>query len=478
MEFNKENFDFLVLENKIFKERIIILNDKLTIFESEINELKRIINQNSSNSSKPPSSDSFKRNPQPAFPKNKDKQNPKGGQVGHEGSTLAFVENPDNYNLLAPQVCPCCGGVLREAKIKKTGFKRQVIDIPLVVKPVVTEYEIGYAACCGKKHFGIFPPEAKAPTQYGNNVKAFVVLLSVQNNLSVEKIACLLKDVYSINMSTGTICNILEKMCHNLEPQINKIKEILCEAKLVHLDETSLNVQGKNYWLHVASTTKITFQYLNKGRGAEAHNCKAGFKPSPDQIIVHDCWRSYFTHYKNNPHVICNAHIIRELKGIIENYQTKWASVMLEYLYALYNVTKNGGILVSKQKTYWIKKYNLITQQANIDEPLALKNGKQGKPKQTKGRNLLSRLIDEQESILRFAFEENIPFTNNQAERDIRGAKTKQKNATHFGSTDGAENYLTIKSFISTLAKNGTNILQGITQILKSPDNIFNFSSA
>ena len=242
--------------------------------------------------------------------------------------------------------------------------------MPPEVKPVVTEFEIGYAECCGKKHYGTFPPDVKAPTQYGNNIKAFVVLLSVQNNVSVEKISCLLKDVYSIRMSTGTICNILEKMRDNLEPQINKIKEVLSTEKLVHLDETSLNVLGKNYWLHVVSTGKITFQYLNKGRGADAHNCEAGFKPSPNQIIVHDCWKSYFTHYKDNPHVICNAHIIRELKGIIENYQTKWVSDMLEYLYELYYKTKNGSILVAKQKTYWIKKYNLITQQANIDEPL------------------------------------------------------------------------------------------------------------
>ena len=121
MEFNNENFDFLVLENKVLKEMILILKEEVTLLKLDMQELKRIINQNSGNSSKPPSSDGFKRKPQPAFPKNKDNQNSKGGQVGHEGSTLSFVKNPDNYNLLVPQVCPCCGRVLKQANIKKNG---------------------------------------------------------------------------------------------------------------------------------------------------------------------------------------------------------------------------------------------------------------------------------------------------------------------------------------------------------------------
>jgi transposase len=453
------------------------LESQVQILTEEISELKRRLNQNSSNSHKPPSSDMFKPNPKPAFEvADKDKK-PIGGQKGHQGKTLSMVGIPDKKELIAPLKCSCCGKDLKDTVLNKTGIKKQDFDIPRKVNFTVTEYEIGYVECCGVKHYGNFPENIKATTQYGNNIRSLVVYLSVENNLSMKKIVSFLKTQYNLSMNVGTVRNILKSTMSIFELQTEQIKASLSKCKLVHLDETSVNINSKNHWVHNVSTDKFTYLYVNESRGAKAHHSAAGYKPPVEQYIVHDCWKTYFTEYENNPHVLCNAHIIRELKSLIENDNRKWASNMLALLYDLYNQTKNGTIKIIL-KNHWIKKFKKICNQANKEEPLFTKSGRQGKTKQTRGRNLLIRLIKEQEAILRFAFEENIPFTNNQAERDIRPIKVKLKMATNFRSGGGAEAFLCIKSVFSTITKNGLNILDSILTILENPHKPFNFSSA
>ena len=274
-------------------------------------ELKRQLNQNSNNSHKPPSTDMYKPNPKPAFPVEEKDKKKLGSQIGHIGKTLEMVAFPNKYFLISPKTCACCGKVLKGCKIEKTGKKRQVVDIPKIVNSEAIEYEIGYAVCCGVKHYGKFPKNLKATTQYGNYIKAFVVYLSVHNNLSVEKIVSLLKTTFNVTMNGGTVCNILHDTKIKLGHQLEEIKLLLANSNLVHLDETSINIKGKNHWVHNVSTKNLTYQYVDESRGAKAHKTKGGYQPTAGQIIVHDCWKMYFTEYRDNPHVLCNAHIIR-----------------------------------------------------------------------------------------------------------------------------------------------------------------------
>ena len=210
--------------------------------------------------------------------------------------------------------------------------------------------------------------------------------------------------------------------------------------------------------------------------GCQAHSNPQGYKPHQDQILIHDCWKSYISSYPYNEHALCNAHIIRELRAVIEDDKSPWASEMLEFLFLLYNRTEKGLSSLSN-KAYYEKKYEAICQKGNKYETKATANGKQGIPKQTKARNLLDRMILYKKEILRFAFEEKVPFTNNQAERDIRPIKGKQKVATHFRSKEGSQDYLKIHSIFSTIKKHGKNIMELLLQIWINPDNIvFNFS--
>ena len=464
--------------NKDLLKKIESLEKKIALLILENAELKRQLNQNSSNSHMPPSSDMFKPKPQPAFSKTEAEKKTIGGQIGHIGNTMQMVSNPNKYILLLPKekICTCCKKPLSDKLLQKTGIKRQVSDIPEMKDIEVTEYERGYKECCGQKYYGQFPNEASTNTQYGYRIKTLVVYLNIKCHLSVGKIVELLQASYGVKMNEGTVCNIIKSFSEKGQKFYEHILDLLKKTSIVHLDETSIKVNGKKDWAHTASTNDLTIVYVDESRSCQAHTNPQGYQPPQNQILIHDCWKSYFSTYPENEHSLCNAHILRELLSIIENYKSPWASEMHKFLLRLY-IRTDKGLSFIKNKSYYEKKYEEICKKGNKYESKATANGKQGVPKQTKARNLLDRMILHKNEILRFAFEENVPFTNNQAERDIRPIKGKQKVATHFRSLEGAQDYLKIHSIFSTIKKQGKNIIEIIHQIFKNPNDIvFNFS--
>ena len=144
---------------------------------------------------------------------------------------------------------------------------------------------------------------------------------------------------------------------------------------------------------------------------------------------------------------------------------------MHEFLLELFDVSQKATIIVPN-KAIWLKKYDIICQKADKEEPPPQK-GKRGRPKNSKGRNLLNRLVLHQDGVIAFAFTEGIPFTNNQAERDIRCLKTKQKVATSFRTFKGAQNYARIQSFVSTSRKHGMNVFQNLINIFNKKSVVF-----
>lgn len=181
---------------------------------------------------------------------------------------------------------------------------------------------------------------------------------------------------------------------------------------------------------------------------------------------VHDCWSSYFG-YRNVRHAVCGAHLLRELESLIEN-KSKWAKEFKVFLLDIYLYRKEKP---DDSKTEWETEFDRICERANEEEPQAEVSGKRGKKKRTKGRNLLERLIKRKESVLAFAYNADVPFTNNQAERDIRPVKLKQKVSGCFRTFHGAEVYARIEGYVSTLRKNQFNIFKELTNVF----NLTNF---
>lgn len=427
----------------------------------KIKELEVRLNQNSQNSSKPPSSD-FNKPPKkrrPGIPREIKK---KGGQIGHKGDTLKMVKEADVDDVIKLNPIRCnCGKRLKRQQMQLHS-RRQQFDIP-DPKLFITEYQQLSCTCpsCGQINYGKYPEDIKAPVQYGVGVKSLVTLLSVKCHLSYQNINGLFVDLFGQTINGATIQFAIEKSSIQSEATITYIKNKLLESAVSHLDETGYRVKQSKYWLHVMSNGLWTFLYTHKSRGKKAIKEELPDIYDYTGTIIHDSWQTYWN-IKSAKHGLCGSHILRELTALVEQ-NSKWAKQMFDLILGLYkkNVKEE---LINRNSLEW-KEYKRICLAALEEEPPPVK-GERGKPKKTKGLNLAERLMKYQEAVLRFARESNVPFTNNQAERDLRPTKGKMKVAGCFRSVAGARHYARLQSVFSTWRKQDYNIFQELKTIL------------
>jgi transposase len=438
-------------------ERIEALTLRLDQAEKEIaalktenSELKSRLSSNSKNSSKPPSSDGYKKKPALAK-KTKGKQ---GGQIGHNGNTLRQSQNPDQMVECKPIQCTC--GHIFNGQQMELSEKRQVFDLP-EPKLIVTEYQIYKCSCpdCGLINKGITPTGINSPVQYGNNAKALAVLLNVQYKLPFKKIQQLFGDLYSCSINESSVYSATQQCYDNLDQSEQQIKSKVAQSNVVHVDETGLRAEGLLRWLHTASTELYTYLFVHNKRGRLALQSDKSMLNNFTGWLVHDCWSSYFK-FTDAKHALCGAHIIRELQALIETGQSKWAKTFQTLLLHIYEMPFDQRIA---QRQQIISRYKRICQFGLKAEPPPVKTpAKRGRQKKSKARNLLERLIREQDAVLAFAFNQEVPFTNNLAERDIRPVKVKQKISNCFRTFKGAEIYARIEGFVSTSRKHNRNV--------------------
>ena len=362
------------LPNDIAELKAIIktLLERIEKLEAENAELRSRLGLNSENSHKPPSTDALTK--KTALPK-LEKSN-KGGQKGHQGNTLKQVSNPDTIIIQKPENCSCCGRLFHENEIEITS-KRQVFDLP-PQKLIVTEYQQGKVTCqCGHIEIGNYPVDVTQPTQYGQNVKALSVLLSVQYKMPQEQISQLFNDLYQSPLNTSSIIHYLNTAYTQLEPIETEIKNQLLQEEVVHFDETGIRVEGNTKWLHTACNEKYTYLFVHEKRGFIALNSEQSLIKDFKNKAVHDCWASYFKF--DAQHIICNAHILRELTHLIEQ-GSQWAAQFHSFLLDCYYKTIDIKTVESR--------YTDIINQADLEEPhLSKLLNRRGKPKKTKGWN-------------------------------------------------------------------------------------------
>lgn len=439
------------------EEENALLRSENTQLKLENDSLRNQLKQNSNNSHKPPSTDGLKKKPALA----QSKGNKTGGQFGHTGKTLKMVSNPDHIIIHSPKSCRCCHKLFSACDVvEDTEQRRQVFDIP-APRLEVTEHRLGIISCCGQRYKGTFPSEINQVVQYGSKINALSVLLNTDYKMPFEKIEQLLGDLYGCSFNESTAISANTKCFDLLEPIESDIKKALLASSVVHFDETGMRVGGQLQWFHTASSQLFTYLFVHPKRGIKALQSSCSLIKDFTNRAIHDCWKSYFD-FTQCTHALCNAHILRELESLKEN-GALWASNMQNLLLELFILSDKATKIVDN-KQHWLIKYEDICQKAHQEEPPPL-FGKRGRPKNSKGRNLLNRLIQYQEGILAFAFIEDVPFTNNQAERDIRPLKTKQKAANSFRTFKGAQNHARIQSFVSTLRKHKMNVFQNICLI-------------
>jgi transposase len=461
----------------------VVINQLLLIIEhqqkqidelkSSVAELEARLNQNSRNSSRPPSSDGPKR--KPGIPK---EPKEKGGQHGHKGKNLERVDNPDQIIRLVTPQCTC--GLALDPQSGVVVQTHQVFDLPQP-RLEVTEYQVIQQVCtCGCTHQGQVPPGINAGVQYGSGVRALSVLLNNSCQLSFQKISTLFEDLFGYKLNESTAVSNNKLAYQRLESAENQIKASLVDSPLVHFDETGILVSTKLKWLHTACNTLFTYLFVSAKRGGKAHQEAASILAAFRGWAVHDCYATYFTYTKCR-HALCVAHLLRELQAQIEQHKL-WAAELKAFLLDLYQRSDKGKATVPQiaiEKQNWLEKCQKAIQLEELllpktDPPDPLKKKKRGRKPRGKALSLLDRLVLHSDAVLAFAEFECVPFTNNQAERDIRPVKTKQKVAGCFRTIEGAEIYARIQGFISTCRKHQLNVFNELraacsTQIYVAP---------
>lgn len=441
-----------------------LLRQQVARLEARVKQLEDRLAKNSSNSSKPPSSDGYNK-PNPKSRREKGKRS-RGGQKGHAGATLKRVKTPDHIVDHMASNCGQCGNTLQRAKEIDCEI-RQVFDIPSL-KINVTEHRSHKKCCdrCGYITAGKFPVEAYQTVQYGVQIKSLMVYMSQYQLLPYARLKEFFIDLFGQSISEGTLANANQEMHNKLEKTEKRIKGLLINSKVLHADETSLRVDKKRFWLHVASTTNLTHYDIHTKRGSEAVEA-IGILPKFEGTLIHDHLKSYFKYGKS--HSLCNAHHLRELTFIQERYKCKWAKEMETFLLTIkkqvethYQETSRS--LSEKKLKQIYNKYKKIVSQGRIECPRAEKptQAKKGRLKESDARNLLNRLREFGGATLAFAFNPRVPFDNNQAERDIRMTKVRQKISGCFRSETGAKIFCRVRGYVSTMKKNGVGILAAL----------------
>ena len=469
--FDAQAFEALGLENARLRDENARLRsayeDRQKInaqLAARIEELERRLKLNSSNSSKPPSSDGLKKPKAEMRTKSlRGKSgNTSGGQKGHKGTTLRQTAEPDHVEDHFPDTCGECGSILLSTAA--AGYTaRQVFDLPEPQPLVAVEHRAHACLCgrCGETTKAAFPQGVAAPVQYGPRIASVATYLQCAHFLPEERLSKVVADLFNAPLATATLAAMVHKAAERFMAFSTHLCEQISEkAGVKQLDETGFRIGGKTQWLHVACTPLLAFYRVSSKRGSLLSDLSG--------CIVHDHWKPYFT-LDNVVHALCNAHHLRELQALIDIEKEDWAGQMQRLLHRAHHIAQaaqNQNIAVSDRLIALVgRRYDKIIAQAlafHEAQPALSRPrpGKRGRKKRRTGHNLALRLREHKEGTLRFLADPDVPFTNNEAERDLRMMKLRQKISGGFRSQQGAEDFAILRSLITTARKQGWNIIE------------------
>ncbi|HJT59163.1 MAG TPA: IS66 family transposase [Ktedonobacteraceae bacterium] len=454
------------------QERVQALEEVITAQQERITTLERQQAKDSHNSSLPPASDRFVR-PAKSLRKKSGKQ--AGGQPGHPGHHLRPVEMPDEVLIHPVVACSHCQHDLRDEHAR-IAERRQVIDLP-VKRLWVVEHQVEekQCSCCGSVTRAGFPTEVCAPAQYGRGVQALSTYLVAFQAVPYDRTSQLLQDLFGVQLSAGSIAHFVCRCHQQLAIFEATLKAALIKARVLHQDETGLRVGKSGWWVHVCSTEKLTHYGAHKSRGRDGMDA-IGIAPQLTGTSVHDGLRSY--HGYQFTEAFCNVHHLRDLTFIEEELKQDWAKDMKTLLLEMKTVVEEARArgqpqLETSVLAPLLTRYDQLVRAGYQINPQVRKAEKSdqykrvpGRPRQSPARNLLDRFSVRKWDVLRFLLDFTVPFDNNQAERDLRMIKVQQKVSGCFRTEEGIGRFCRIRSYLSTLRKQGIALLSALESTL------------
>ena len=459
----------LVADNEAMRAEIATLR-------AENERLRRELEKNSGNSSKPPSRDpATERERQAEARRAKRSKGGKrrrpGKQPGSPGTTLAMSENPDQIVVHEPEVCAGCGGGLGEDDELVATARRQVVDIPQP-QPVTTEHQARTrrCGCCGTDTAAAFPEGVRAPVSYGPTVKSVVAYLLAFQHIPVGRTAEAMRDLFGLRISAGAIDSIYGDAARRLRGFIAALVAVLRALPVVHADETTDRIGTKTCWMHVVSTASYTLIHASVTRGMDAIRA-AGVLIGYRGVVVHDRLAMYWK--LKAKHQICAAHLLRDLAAVAEiASQAAWAEGFARLLVEINDVcadARHRGLktLAPSLRRTLTARYDSLVEAAlaaNPDPP----PGRKRDVLQRQSYNLAVAFETHKQSILRYMHDLRVGMTNNQGERDLRPVKLHRKISSCFKSQAGAERFAAVRSYLSTTRKHDVPALEALTRLFNN----------
>jgi transposase len=451
----------LVAEDSVLKEENRELKKKIAEFEDKVAILEGRMKKDSTNSSKPPSTDGLKK---PRIYSTREPSGKKpGGQPGHVGHFPKLPAEKVTIIERKEGVCPHDGGKI---KFGDKYQSRKNIDIEIVMHITEERAYEGECEICGKHYTAPFSSQFTAPVSYGSNMKSLISLLNEYGNVSDFKTAEIASSLCGdkINMSPGTVVNIRTALARKLQDTVDAIKQKLIDSGLLCVDETGVRVNGRLNWVSVYSNDWYTLFEHNKKRG---DHCKDedGILFLFTGILMHDHFKSY---YKNRllTHAECNQHILRYLKSVIEIQAHEWAKDMTKFLLdakALKDerIAAGENCLSPEELSELEHQYNAILDKGDAEYRAAI-DGKNNIKRFREELCLLRRLREYMDEHLRFLSNFAAPFGNNSSEQSVHIMKGKTNVSGGFRSEEGAKNHMIIASVITTIKKQKKNVFKMI----------------
>jgi transposase len=432
-----------------------------------IAELERRLGQDSSNSSRPPSSDApwEKKAAKKRSSRSRSGRNP-GKQPGASSSSRSLIDDPDEIVVLEPECCRGCASSLAEAPV--TGReRRQVVDVGPVPPPEVTEYQrvSKICTCCGAVTTPGWDDVATddprrdvvtglgSPVRIGPETLARAALLTCGHFLPVGRTRQLLRALAGIDVSTGFLAGIRGRAARKLEKRfLAHVRELLATAPVLHADETCGRAAGALSYVHVACTEYLTLMHVG-GRTRDDIDA-GGVLAEYSGVLVRDGYAGY-EHLTQALHAWCGAHLLRDLRALsdADPQGQLWALAMANTLLDAHHTARTARAESAD---------NLdpatLTRIRNLYRGALARGQTDNKDKRsslaTDARKLIRRFCRYEDMILRFATDLTVPFTNNTAERAIRPVKVQQRTSGGAWRTlQGLADFAIVQSYLDTATK-------------------------
>ena len=434
----EERFTTLLTENAALKERI--------------HDLEARLGQDSSNSSRPPSSDL------PAQPK-KTKAAPserkRGGQPGHPGSFRALLptEQVDQVVLVAPAVCRHCGQPFPSVGPRRSSrpWRHQVVEL-LTLAVRVTEYQMAVRRCphCGKRTRASLPPGVPR-RPFGPRLTAVAALLSGRYRLSQREVRQALKDLWEVTVSLGAITNLEQAQSAALQSPYTEVREAVQQAEVANMDETGWREDKQRAWLWTVVTAALTVFHIDRHRSGAVVDALLG--PKYAGIVGSDRYSAY-SRFAAQRRALCWAHLKRDFQALVERGGAaealgRWGLAEIGRLFALWHRFRSG-------------EFDRKALQRCV-LPLKARMGRllwrgEDCPDQ-KAAGLCRQLNKWWEALWTFTQVEGVEPTNNVAERALRPAVLWRKGSFGSDSEHGSRFVERMLTVIATCRQQGRRLL-------------------